>query len=166
MYHLQVAKDAAFKSVVHENKAAKGATAAAKLPVGDYFWRVASIRKDGGRGPYGDASVFTLLPPPAQPDPPKIDAYGMEFRWAREPGQTFEFQMATEPKFAKPIMAQTLSSPEITVPMPNHGTYYMRFRAIDPDGFVGPYTAPQRFQVPELPFPFTHPVLELPLFTQ
>jgi hypothetical protein len=52
------------------------------------------------------------------------------------------------------------------VPLPSHGTYYMRYRAIDPDGFVGPYIAAQRFQVPELPFPFTHPVQTLPLFTE
>lgn len=165
-YHLQVARDPSFKMVIHENKAVtSGQVSVAKLPVGEYFWRVASLRKDGDRGPYGDVSAFTLLPPPAQPEPPLIDATGIQFRWSGEPGQTFEFQLANEAKFVRPITVHKVSSPELTLPLPNQGTYYMRFRAIDADGFVGPYTAAQRFVVPELPFPYTHPVTPLPLFT-
>lgn len=165
-YHLQVARDPSFKTVVHENKAvAGGSVSVAKLPVGEYFWRVASLRKDGDRGPYGDVSAFTLLPPPAQPEPPLMDATGIQFRWSGEPGQTFEFEVANEAKFVKPIITQKVTTPELTLPLPNHGTYYMRFRAIDADGFVGPYTSAQRFVVPELPFPYTHPVAPMPLFT-
>lgn len=165
-YHLQVASDAGFKSLVHEDKVIRGGQASiAKLAPGEYFWRVASLRKDGDRGPYGDVSSFALFPPPALPEPPAISATGIEFRWTGEPGQTFEFELADNPKFVKPLLAQTLSSPQIALPLPTHGTYFMRYRAIDPDGFVGPHTAPQRFQVPELPFPFTHPVEPLPLFT-
>jgi hypothetical protein len=74
--------------------------------------------------------------------------------------------LANEPKFAKPLLAQTLHSPSVTLPLPNHGTYYMRYRAIDPDGFVGPFVAAQRFLVPELPFPYTYPVQSLPLFVE
>lgn len=166
-YHLQIARDASFKSLAHEDKAVKGAqVTVGKLAVGDYFWRVASLRKNGDRGPFGDIASFALLSPPAQPEPPRVEATGIQFRWAGEPGQTFEFQLADNPKFAKPLLVQTLSSPEIDLPYPHHGMYYMRFRAIDPDGFVGPYTAPQRFLVPELPFPYSHPVPSLPLFTQ
>ena len=165
-YHLQIANDASFQSLVYENNVVKGGqVSVAKLALGEYFWRVASLRKDGDRGPYGDISSFALLSPPAVPEPPMIDASGIQFRWAGEPGQTFEFQMANNLKFEKPILVQTLAGPEIMLPYPNHGTYYMRFRAIDPDGFVGPFIAPQRFQVPELPFPYSHPVPELPLFT-
>ena len=41
-YHLQVAKDAAFKSITFEDKTIKGQQAVAKLAVGDYFWRAAA----------------------------------------------------------------------------------------------------------------------------
>lgn len=166
-YHLQVARDAAFKALVHEDKAVKGGAAMlAKLPPGDYFWRVASLRASGDRGPYGDAVSFSLFPAPAQPDPPKVSDMTIEFRWAGEPGQTFEFQLAQDAKFAKLLLEEKLSSPEVVLPRPkNAGTYFMRFRARDPDGFVGPYTAAQRFVVPEYPFPYTFPVPSLPLFT-
>jgi hypothetical protein len=164
-YRLQVAKDAAFKTVVHDNKAVQGVqSVVGKLGVGDYFWRVASLRKDGDHGPFGDASAFTLLAPPAVPEPPKIGDSGINFRWPGEPGQTFEFQMAGNAKFDKPIVAYTLASPEIDLPLPREGTYFMRFRAIDADGFVGPFIPAQRFVVPLPPWPSPYPVPSLPLY--
>lgn len=151
VYHLQVAKDAGFKSLVHENKAIKGPLAAVKLPLGDYFWRVASLRKDGDRGPYGDVASFALMAPPAQPEPPKIGDGGIQFRWSGEPGQKFEFQMASDAKFAQIVTARLLDKPEIDLPRPKPGTYFMRYRATDPDGFVGPFITPQTFSVPVPP---------------
>ncbi len=72
-YHFQLSRDAKFSNVVREEKAVRAATlTAGKLPLGDYFWRVASIRKDGDRGPFGDVSVFALFAPPAQPEPPVV----------------------------------------------------------------------------------------------
>lgn len=69
------------------------------------------------------------------------------FRWSGEPGQKFDFQLADDVKFAKPLIAQTLEKPEIEVPRPGPGTYFMRFRATDPDGFVGPYSSVQKFSI-------------------
>lgn len=146
VYHLQIARDAGFKSVVHENKAAKGTTATvAKLPLGDYFWRVASLRKDDDRGPYGDVASFVLMVPPA---PPTVGDDAMQFRWAGEPGQKFDFQMANNAQFTKPLLTRTLDKPELDIPRPGPGTYYMRFRTTDPDGFVGPFSSSQRFSMP------------------
>ena len=148
-YHVQVARDAGFKSVVHENKAAKATTAVVpNLTLGDYFWRVASLRKDGDRGPYGDVASFTLLAPPAQPEPPAVGDDGIAFRWAGEPGQKFEFQLADNAKFAQPLLTRSLDKPEFILPRPGPGTYYMRVRATDPEGFVGPYSSAQRFSLP------------------
>ena len=164
-YHLQVARDAAFRTLAHDDKAVKGVqSVVGKLGVGDYFWRVASLRKDGDHGPFGDASGFSLLAPPAVPEPPKISDTGINFRWAGEPGQRFEFQLAGNAKFDKPIAAYTLISPEIDLPIPREGTYYMRFRAIDADGFVGPYIPAQRFVVPLPPWPGPYPVPSLRLY--
>lgn len=164
-YHLQVAREASFKTLVFEDKAIKGVNAAVGgLALGEYFWRIASLRKDGDRGPFGDAAGFTLLAPPALPEPPKIgDAY-ITFRWAGEPGQTFQFELADNSKFDKLLLAQTLGSPEIDLPLPRPGEYFMRFRAIDPDGFTGPYIPPQRFVVPLPPWPGPYSVPWMPLY--
>jgi len=165
-YHLQIAKDATFTALVLDDKALRGGQAiVGKLALGAYFWRVASLRKDGDRGPFGDVAQFTLLAPPATPTPPSIGDTHINFRWAGEPGQTFEFQIANNSAFEKPILLQTLNSPEIDVPLPRPGPYYMRYRAIDSDGFVGPYIPPQRFMVPEPPFPHSYPAQWMPLYT-
>ena len=148
-YHIQVAKDAAFKSLVFEDKGVKGPQAVAgKLALGEYFWRIASLRKDGDRGPYGDVASFGLFAPPAQPEPPKVGDGDISFRWAGETGQKFDFQLAADAKFSQPIVTRTLDKPEIDLPRPKPGEYFMRYRATDPDGFVGPYTAAQKFSVP------------------
>lgn len=147
-YHLQLARDKSFASMIHENKAIKGPGATVEsLAPGEYFWRVASLRRDGDRGPYGDISSFTLFPPPAQPEPPDIAADGIRFRWAGEPGQKYLIELANEIKFAKPVLSRTLDKPEFEMSRPVPGIYFVRIRATDPDGFVGPYSTPQRFSV-------------------
>ncbi len=151
-YHLQVAKDASFKALVHENTAIKGAQAVApQLALGEYFWRVASLRRDGDRGPYGDAASFVLMAPPAHPEPPQIGDDDVKFRWAGEAGQQFSFQVAVDLQFAQPLLTRTLDKPEIAVPRPAPGIYFMRYRATDADGFVGPYSSVQKFTVPVRP---------------
>lgn len=148
-YHLQIAKDASFKSLVHENKVITDAQAkVGKLAPGEYFWRVASLRRDGDRGPYGDVASFALFAPPAQPEPPQIGDANIKFRWGGEPGQKFEFQVANDIKFTQPVLTLSLAKPEIAIPRPQAGTYFVRYRATDADGFVGPYSSAHKFSVP------------------
>jgi hypothetical protein len=64
------------------------------------------------------------------------------------PEQKFEFQLARDAAFKNIVMEQKLDKPEIAIEKPDAaGTYFMRFRSIDPDGFVSPYSAPQSFEV-------------------
>ena len=152
-YHLQVARDVTFKQIAYEDKAIKGPRAVGKMPLGQYFWRVASLRKDGDRGPYGDVATFTLMSPPAVPEPPAMDDKSVSFRWAGEPGQKFVFQLASDDKFSKLVSERALDVAEIALPKPAPGTYYIRYRATDPDGFAGPYLSAQRFVITAPPLP-------------
>ena len=46
------------------------------------------------------------------------------------------------------VMEKKLDKPEIAIDKPDGaGTYFMRFRATDPDGFVAPYGSAQSFEV-------------------
>jgi len=45
------------------------------------------------------------------------------------------------------VLGRNLDKPEIDVPRPQPGTYFMRYRATDPDGFVGPFSSAQRFTI-------------------
>ena len=73
----------------------------------------------------------------------------MTFRWGVGlPGQQYEFQMARDADFEQIIVSRQVSEPQLTVPRPESGFYYLRMRLIDTDGFIGPYGATQRINVP------------------
>ena len=149
-YLFQLALDPAFVTIARE-VADLAATAHAEigpLVPGAYYWRIASVRADGDRGPFSDAMAFTLLPPPPQPDPPVIGDNEVTFSWGGEPGQRFEFELARDERFTQELARHTLSEPRVAVPRPAPGLWHIRYRAIDSDGYVGPYTSPQRFTVP------------------
>jgi hypothetical protein len=149
-YRFQLASDVGFTKVVADEKSIgeNSYTTAAKINPGEYFWRVASIRADGDNGPFGDVQSFTLKPLPPTPNPPKEDGNRVGFSWGAEPEQKFEFQLARDAAFKNMVTEQKLDKPEISIEKPDTaGTYFMRFRSIDPDGFISPYSAAQSFEV-------------------
>jgi hypothetical protein len=152
-YVLQIAADRAFATVLHEAAELRETNHAPEqmFKPGTYAWRIASVRSDGDRGPWSDPAVFDLLPAPASAEPPAIDDKHLMLRWPAEPGQRFLFQMARDGKFEKIHTERKLDQPTITLDRPEAGAYYMRVQATDPDGFVGPFTATQRIDVPEPP---------------
>jgi hypothetical protein len=120
------------------------------LPPGLYEWRLASVRADGDQGPFGDALGFEMraLPPqPLPPAPPKVGEQSIQFYWQGLPGQAFDFQVARDDSFEQLVTQQTLDRTEIELPLPGSGRFYVRLRARDADGFVGPWSASQHFDV-------------------
>lgn len=147
-YRLQVAADERFTRIVRELPAIAGTTHTLEaIPPGDYFWRLASVRAGNDQGPWGGARAFTLRPPPATPAPPKVGDTSLAFAWEGEPGQTFELQLARDARFTDIVVERKLDKPELELPRPAGGVYFMRIRARDADGFQGPYTTPQRFEI-------------------
>lgn len=153
-YRIQLAGDESFAQPLADIDGIKDTTITpvAGLAPGDYFWRARSIRADGDTGPWGDAQRFLLRPLPANPEPPKIDEHELSFAWSGEPGQTFLFQFARDAQFTHMVSEQSLDQATTSVARPEAGTYYMRVRATDADGFVGPFTNAQRIDVP-IPVP-------------
>lgn len=167
-YVVQVASDPAFRSIVTAATDVRETTLtpAHEFTPGKYVWRIASVRKDGDRGPWSDPAAFDVLPAPAAPEPPAIDDDKLVLRWAAEPGQRFLFQMARDAQFSTLHTERKLDEPGITLPRPDAGSYFIRVQATDPDGFVGPFTATQRIDVPEPPpspwlFLFLLPLLSI-----
>lgn len=155
-YHIQLADASGFGQplVDLERVAGTAVMPARKLPPGAYRWRARSVRADGDRGPWGDPQGFVLKPPPADPEAPKIGDDEIAFAWCGEPGQTFLFQLARDAAFTDLVAEQTLNQPSTSVPRPDGGGYFMRVRATDDDGFIGPFTRPQRIEVPPRPWPW------------
>jgi hypothetical protein len=148
-YRLQLASSADFSRPLRDLSGLRGrATALEGLQAGTYYWRLASVRADNDQGPWGDARSVELRPLPPAPPPAKVGDQGVSFAWEGRPGQSFEFELARDIGFTQPVLARRLQQPAIELPLPGTGRFYVRLRATDPDGWVGPYTAPQYFDVP------------------
>lgn len=152
-YRLQVARDAAFTQLVFEHKKLAVTEAVVPLDVGDYHWRLATTAQTStapsDEGPWGDGQSLLMREPPAQPPPPQLTADSLLFHLQAESGQRFEFQMAANDAFTAGLQALHSNVPDLSMPRPAEGgRWYVRYRAIDADGFVGPYTAPQLVLLP------------------
>ncbi|MEO6920129.1 MAG: FecR domain-containing protein [Collimonas sp.] len=150
-YHLQVASDAGFNHVVIDEAALSAPQfTAGKLPLDAYYWRVATIVDKAGvrdQGPYGDPQAFSLLQ--ALQIPKIADAIDgdLSFRWTGEPEQKFVVEIGRDAAFSNLLLTQDTATPEINVPRPASGTYYIRIKAIDPDGYVSPFSPAQKVYI-------------------
>lgn len=148
---LQVARDEGFQDLVAEREGLDGTSLTLELGgPGVYHWRLASTRADGDKGPFGDPQRFELRP---LPEPPKgglgEDGKSLTLAWSGRPEDTQHVELARDPAFKEIVAQADLSAPEWTLPRPaQSGTYYFRYRSIEPDGFVGPYSSPLVIDVP------------------
>lgn len=119
-------------------------TARVDLQPGHYYWRVASMRPDGSHGPFSDTAHFETRPIPAMGEMVRADGQNMQYSWSGEEGQTFDYQFAADMNFNSVMFEGSTDTSSVMLQRPPPDTYWMRVRAIDPDGFVGPWGAPQK----------------------
>lgn len=151
-YRLQIAGPAGFAQPLQD---LPGLTATEQtlenLPVGEYQWRLASIARTNGAddpGPWGPARRFSMRPPAPAAKPPAVSDEALAFAWEGRPGQRFEFQIARDAAFAQRVVERTLSEPAFTLPRPGTGRFHVRLRAIEADGYVGPWGGTQVIDLP------------------
>lgn len=148
-YRLQLSSEPTFAAPLRELDDLRGGGAVLEgLPPGSYHWRVRSVRPDGDLGPWGDPGRFELRPEPPSPPKAAVGDQTVRFDWQGLPGQRFDFQVARDAAFATLLIERRQAETFIEVPRPGHGRYWVRLRAIDPDGFVGPFGGVQYFEVP------------------
>lgn len=146
-YRFQLARDGAFRDLVQEETSIKSAALTSRvLQPGTYFWRVGSIKPDGDIGPWGDAMRFHMLPATSSPQASEANGQ-VQFAWSGEPGQRFLVQISRDRGFGSFIHNAEITETRLAVTQPAAGVYFIRLRATDADGFVGPFTPPQRFEV-------------------
>lgn len=148
-YRLQLARDEGFVQLVQDLPRLQATQTTVDLPPGDYHWRVASTAVGPDHGPWGDTQTLRMREPPAQPPPPRLTDTHLHFDLPAEPGQRFEFQMARDLAFTQLIADIRSDTSDIVAPRPHDGgRLYVRYRAIDDDGFIGPYATPQTVTLP------------------
>ena len=148
-YRLQLARDEAMREPLRDQRALAGtAWSVDALAPGVYFWRLASERSDTDQGPFGPVQRVELRALPAPLPPPRVGEDSLKLAWEGLPGQTFEVELARSADFAVLELTRRTEQSALELRLPGTGRYWVRMRARDPDGFVGPYTAPQAFTVP------------------
>ena len=148
-YRLRLGAGADFKTPLRDlSDLRELATTVEGLAPGTYHWQLASRRADSDQGPWGSVRTFEIRPLPPAPKPAQVGDRGVSFAWEGLPGQTFEFQVARDAAFAELVLERKLDQPGIDLPLPGSGRFFVRLRARDPDGFLGPYTTPQYFDIP------------------
>ncbi len=165
-YVVMISQQEEFSSLVFFDPAIKDNFLKLSEPLepGRYFWRVVSVSASEGAGPYSDVMSFRVPFPGPELEEPEFDESEMTFAWrAGEAGQSFHFQFASDEKFDNLIHDQHTTASQVTVPLPDGGSYYLRVKTIESDGFEGPWGAPQLIDIP-YDIPYWMLMLLLPLF--
>lgn len=119
-------------------------TPAADLPAGTTYWRTASLRADGTRGPWSPASAMHYLPGPGSAD---IAGAAVTFDRdhvmvelaAAPPGQHYALTLANDAALHDPLAQATSTGGMVRLPRPSGGTRYLAARLVDnADGTAGP----------------------------
>jgi len=148
---IQVAQDAEFSSLVIDQDNVPDGHARAELTApGTYHWRLASIRPDGDHGPYGDPQRFELRAMPAPPaGTVSSDGKSLVFKWSGRPGDRQLVELARDPQFKDIIARDEIDSAEWQPAVPaSSGRYYFRYRSVESDGYVSPYSETLMLDVP------------------
>ena len=151
-YYFELADEPSFAKLLmsHTASDASPLRLPQALAPGSYYWRIASNRADGKRGPFSDPMPFTVQPLPEAGDiGNESDGKRMSFHWrAGEAGQKYRFQLSRSPTFEKLHVDQLVDQPQITLPRLRAGTWYLRAQGIGSDGHEGPVPPAQSVQVP------------------
>ena len=148
---IQVADDAAFTNPLQDRDAVTDAAVRIDIAKpGIYFWRLASVRGSADAGPFGDVQRFELRPTPEAPTGGlAADGRSLVFTWGARIQDRQQVQLARDPAFKEVTEEAELTAAEWTLPTPERsGRYFFRYRSIEPDGFVSPYSSTLTIEVP------------------
>jgi len=163
-YHFQLARSEDFADPLVDRDDLVDARWQADIDLepGIWFWRVSAIDPAEGPGPFGDAQQLRRLPPGPALEPPSLDADGLTLRWrGGSDGQRYAYQFGRDADFDSVVAEGETDQPSFSLDRPDWGTYYLRVRTIDVDGYAGPYGDPQSIEIPQPKYLWT---VMLPVF--
>ncbi|MFG6460382.1 FecR domain-containing protein [Roseateles sp. DXS20W] len=164
---LQISRDAGFTDLVLQPPPLAAPGFEAKLPDGAYHWRIASVEAGGRAGPFGDAQTFEIQPPPPAPPPAEPDLSGdqLKLRWRADKGVArYELEWSkTEAFDGADVQRLSTDKPEIAMPKPSWGTYFLRARSVNAAGAAGPWGQTQMIEVPYPRWLWLLPLLLVPV---
>jgi hypothetical protein len=156
-YRIQVAASADFASpLVDEARLNPCQLTLATLPLGNYFWRAATVAELAGgaldQGPFAPAQAFTVAQQPAALDLSAMQATDgdtiVRLHWPAQAGQRFRVQLAPDLEFTKVLQDTQIDEPRWTsaADLPA-GTYFVRIQVLDPSGLESEFSPPRSIRV-------------------
>ena len=155
-FHLQVSRRADFADLAQDAPdQPRCQLQTAALPVGDYYWRAASVGQlaDGSTdtGPFAAPQPFTVADRPTALAPEALhtqqQAQTLQLYWPAQPGQTFRLQCAQSADFADLACDETLPEPRWLATALTPGRYFVRLQTRDPSGLESEFSAPRRIDI-------------------
>lgn len=129
------------------------AEALARLPVGEYLWRVGSIRTLGNgqpdAGPFAAPQKMKLALAPKSPELQIGGAPGegsSHIHWAGEEGQRYRIVVASDAGFTAPLIDIWVTQPQWSTQELPPGTYYLQMQVEDTNGLRSNLSAARQFQ--------------------
>jgi hypothetical protein len=150
-YAIMISQDPDFSRMVYFNPEVKEntLTLSESLAPGHYFWRIFSVSADEGAGPLSDPMPFRVPYPSPTLKDTKLNEKDITFAWqAAAEGQSFHFQFSRDKAFTDIIHDEQTIASQVTLVKPDGGTYYLRIKTIESDGFQGPWGSPQVIEIP------------------
>ena len=155
-YVVMISQEEDFSSLVFFDPTVKDnyLKLAESLEPGHYFWRIFSVSASEGAGPFSDVMSFRVPFPGPALEETEFDETEMTFAWRTgTEGQSFHFQFASDEAFNHLIHDQHTTASQASVPLPDGGSYYLRVKTIESDGFEGPWGPPQLIDIPyDIPY--------------
>ncbi len=161
-YRAQVAPDAAFATLLIDRVLTKPDFQLSDLADGQYVVRLRAIDDIGLEGLNADHRLIVKSPLQPVLESPVVDKNQARFQWqGGTDAHRYQFQIARDAEFEELIDERTVAESQLTLENLKPGTYYCRVSAVEPGGFVGPFSVSQRIEIA----PRTHwPVLIFSIF--
>ena len=150
-YHFQLADNPEFNSPLVDiaDYSGEKLTIEPTLALGHYFWRVAALDENNQDGPFSGASSFRRIMPAPLGSEPEIteEAITIQFQEGLA-GQSYQFQLASDAEFTDILVDKYNDRPIFELEKLDSGSYFIRAKTIDADGFKGNFGNPQQIEVP------------------
>ena len=142
-YVVEVARDSRFTQVVqsadqvHAEQTVFHPTASDfGAADGVYWWHVVSVNADGRRGAWSDTQALVLRPTPRAPlGRMSPDGGAVELSWGGRAEDRAEVELARDDAFQQIVARGDFSAPGGKFARPGTGTWFARYRFVEPDGF-------------------------------
>ncbi|RKZ99254.1 MAG: LysM motif protein [Gammaproteobacteria bacterium] len=148
-YRLEIAADTEFKQLLlkREDIDSTHFEPADLSAIGKYYWRLTSIAADGEVGPAGMIRAYEIkrIPDKVEAEMEAADDGKLVATWrSGASGQTYQIQLAYDEVFSDLEFEKNSDQPRISFAALAGQVRYLRVRAIEPDGYEGPWGATQR----------------------